>query len=166
LAAGGIAAVSAVFAGVMLWSPPAVSSPEGPVSQVALPSAAVAGNRVFWTTNTSSFGSGGLGFAVLCRTGRSGNLKTKGAPVQAPTGIAIDIATGRIYWANTNGDSIAFANLWYRYQRDVREVYWANANSISFARLDGSGHGGDLNTSCAQVDTPEGVAIDASAAAR
>jgi hypothetical protein len=59
LAAGGIAAVSAVFAGVMLWSPPAMSSPEGPVSQVAPPSAAVAGNRVFWT-NTSSFGTDGL----------------------------------------------------------------------------------------------------------
>lgn len=41
-------------------------------------------------------------------------------------------------------------------------VYWSNANAdtISFANLDGSGGGGDLDTTGATADGPEGVAID------
>jgi hypothetical protein len=50
--------------------------------------------------------------------------------------VVVDPATGKIYWANQG------------------------ANTISFANLDGSGGGGDLDTTGATVNNPEGVAID------
>ena len=41
-------------------------------------------------------------------------------------------------------------------------MYWVNAsgNKVSFANLDGSGGGGDLNTTGATVNNPIGVAVD------
>ena len=54
-----------------------------------------------------------------------------------PWGVAIDRAAGKIYWANGHG-----------------------SNTISFALLDNSGHGGNISTAGATVSTPEGVAID------
>jgi hypothetical protein len=50
--------------------------------------------------------------------------------------VAIDRAGGKIYWAD------------------------AGAEKISFANLDGSGAGGDLDTTGATVEGPVGVAID------
>jgi hypothetical protein len=46
----------------------------------------------------------------------------------------------------------------------ARRIYWANtaANTISFAKLDGSG-GGDLDTGGATVSDPVGVAVDPAA---
>ena len=54
-----------------------------------------------------------------------------------PWGVAIDRAAGKIYWANGHG-----------------------SNTISFALLDNSGHGGNISTAGATASTPEGVAID------
>ena len=56
----------------------------------------------------------------------------------APEGVAIDDATGRIYWADQG------------------------ASKISFANLNGIG-GGDVNTGQRTVATPSGVAIDPAA---
>ncbi len=53
--------------------------------------------------------------------------------------MAIDPAAGRIYWANRGNDT------------------------ISFAKLDGSGGGGQLSTAGATVSLPAGVAIDPAA---
>ena len=54
-----------------------------------------------------------------------------------PIGPVVDPGSGRIYWAN--GGSI---------------------NKISYAKLDGSGGGGDLNTTGATVANPHGLALD------
>ena len=53
--------------------------------------------------------------------------------------MAIDHAAGRIYWANQGNDTISYAN------------------------LDGSGGGGQLNISGATANQPHGVAIDPAA---
>jgi hypothetical protein len=53
--------------------------------------------------------------------------------------VATDPAGGRIYWGNHGNDK------------------------ISFAKLDGSGGGGNLNTAGATVDGPQGLAIDRAA---
>jgi hypothetical protein len=44
-------------------------------------------------------------------------------------------------------------------------VYWANVfnSTISYANVDGSGAGGDLNTAGATIDTPTGPALDPAA---
>ena len=53
--------------------------------------------------------------------------------------MAIDAAAGRIYWANQGNDTISYAN------------------------LDGSGGGGELNISGATANKPHGLAIDPAA---
>ena len=66
-----------------------------------------------------------------------GDLDTTGAT--APNqiaGVAMDAAAGRVYWAN------------------------AGSGKISYANLDGSGGGGDLNTSGATVGGVRGLTID------
>jgi DNA-binding beta-propeller fold protein YncE len=68
-----------------------------------------------------------------------GDLDPSGASVSGPYGVAIDPAAGRIYWANTAVDS------------------------ISSARLDGTGGGANLNTAGATLNNPKGVAIDSGA---
>ena len=65
-----------------------------------------------------------------------GDLDTSGASVSGPFGVAIDLAAARIYWANSAVDS------------------------ISFARLDGTGGGANLSTAGATLSDPQGVAID------
>ena len=56
-----------------------------------------------------------------------------------PVGVALDPAANKIYWANSDN------------------------NTISFANLDNSGGGGQLSTAGATVSDPEGVAIDPAA---
>jgi hypothetical protein len=76
--------------------------------------------------------------------GGGGDLNTTGATVNLMEGVALDPAAGKIYWANlgTNDPS---------------------TQTISFANLDGSGGGGDLNTTGATVNHPDGVALDPAA---
>jgi hypothetical protein len=99
--------------------------------------------------------------------------------VAGPSGAALDLAGGRIYWANS-GNKISFARLDGSGGGDLNttgatvktpggaaldlaagRIYWANNNGdkISFANLDGSG-GGDLTTTGATVEEPYGVAVD------
>ena len=81
--------------------------------------------------------------------------------MNAPQGIAIDSATGRIYWANNGADKISYAALDGSGGADLsitptgaisgpyglginpvlRRLYWANAtgNNLASAALDGSG---------------------------
>ena len=98
--------------------------------------AARAADSVYWTSALDHT----LSFARLDGAGGVGLLNTAGATVSAPAGVAIDAAAGRIYWANAD----------------------TNNDTISYARLDGSG-GGQLNTAGATVDWPIGLAIDAAA---
>ncbi len=114
-----------------------------------------------------------------------GDLVTSGATVDAPQGVAIDAAAGKIWWANCAGP-ISYANLdgtggggdldtsgatvdcpqGLAIDPAGEKIWWTNSGdyvtcggSISFAALDGSG-GGDLDTSGATVDCPTGLAID------
>jgi DNA-binding beta-propeller fold protein YncE len=150
----------------------------------AVPAApAAAASRIYW----SNTGGGRISYANLDGSGGA-NLSTSGATGGVGFdffGIAIDIANGRLYWADTNfghpnESTISYANLDGSGGGDVEtgaaaveeplgvaidptanRVYWANAfgNKISYANLDGSG-GANLGTVGATVSEPTGVAID------
>src|SRR5438552_14265793 len=63
----------------------------------SLVAAANAANRVYWGGYGAS--TPRISFANLNGSG-GGDLNTTGATVDEPFGIAIDLATGRILWAN------------------------------------------------------------------
>ncbi len=134
-------------------------------------------DRVYFTNAT-----GGISFANLDGSG-GGDLFTGSATVDLPVGLAVDLAAGRIYWANNGGNKISFANLDGSGSDDLstgsatvsfpvggavdsaaERIYWANGDvsKISFANLDGSG-GGDLATGSATLKQPAGVAVDPAA---
>jgi hypothetical protein len=79
---------------------------------VAAPSLAAAAGSVYWSDNNQ------INRAALSGAGGA-VLPVAGGTLGGPAGIAIDSATGRIYWVNYLG-------------------------GVSYANLDGSG-GGDLN---------------------
>ena len=114
-----------------------------------------------------------------------GDIVTTGATVNGPAGVSVDPAAGRIYWANSGGGSISFANLNGSGGGDIvttgatvnqpvgvaldpaaGRIYWANfvggSSKISYANLNGTG-GGDVVTTGATVDQPAGVAVDSGA---
>ena len=141
-----------------------------------------AGNRVYWSNqgNPKAGQPGSISFARLNGSG-GGQLNTAGAMVYAPTGVAIDQAAKRIYWANQYVNTISFARLdgaggggqlntsgatlHYPVGPAIdpvtRKIYWANVlnDTISFARVDGSGSGGQLNTSGAPLSYPNFPAL-------
>jgi DNA-binding beta-propeller fold protein YncE len=148
---------------------------------LVLAPAALAAGRVYWG-NVS--GSNPISFANLDGSG-GGNLTTTGATPEAPWGVTIDAAAGKIYWVNNDNDigqtdGVSFANLdgsgggtlstpgvtganpeGVAVDPAAGKIYWANPTTekIAYANLNGSG-GGTLNTGSATVDTPDGVAID------
>jgi DNA-binding beta-propeller fold protein YncE len=153
------------------------------VAPVVPARAARAASRVYW----SNAGGGRISYANIDGSG-GGDLSTTGASGGTGFdffGMAIDVAAGRVYWADTNfghptESTVSFANLDGSGGGDLNtigaaveeplgvavdpganRVYWANAfgNKISYANLDGSG-GGDLSTIGATVNEPIGVAID------
>jgi DNA-binding beta-propeller fold protein YncE len=96
-------------------------------------SSARAADRVYWGNGT------GISFANLDGTGGHDLNLTGPATMRAPFGLAVDSATGRIYWV-ADGDF--------------------GAGIFSFANLDGSGGGGNLNITGATANEPGGLAID------
>jgi DNA-binding beta-propeller fold protein YncE len=98
-------------------------------------SEARATGRVYWT----SYGSASIGFANLDGSGGA-NLSTGGVGIAFPTGIALDPAAGRVYWANRSNSGAA----------------------IKFADLGGGG-GGTLATGAATVADPYGLAVNPAA---
>src|SRR5205823_2956440 len=82
----------------------------------------------YWANNNPS--PGVISFARLDNTGGS-DLPTGTANVDGPEGVAIDELGGKIYWVNTSGEK------------------------VSFARLNGTGGGGDLDTTNATVSNPD-----------
>jgi DNA-binding beta-propeller fold protein YncE len=114
---------------------------------------AVAANRIYWDWATLAYNSyvasSGISVANLDGSGGHG-FTVSGAAVDHPLGVAINSATGTMYWANF-GSSINYCT------GDLN-----GGNTISFASLNGSG-GGTLNTSGATVSGPDGVAIDPAA---
>jgi DNA-binding beta-propeller fold protein YncE len=144
---------------------------------------ACAADRVYWSN-----AGGRISYANLDGSG-GGNVNTTGATSGVGNeyfGLAIDLATGKVYWANynvghPNEDAISYAALdgsgggtldttgatveapvGVAIDSSTNTIYWANsfgATAISYAALDGSG-GGNLNTSGATVSEPAGLAID------
>jgi hypothetical protein len=135
-----------------------------------------AGGRIFWVNE-----AGGVFFANLDGSG-GGELNTTGASFNEPFSPVIDPVARRIYWGNLH--SISYANLdgsgggvldttgattfgveGVSVDRATGRIYWANivASEISYANLDGSGGGGNLNVAGGNTEYPRGVAIDPSA---
>ena len=151
---------------------------------LALAPVAFGAGLIYWG-NVS--GSNPISFASLDGSG-GGNLTTSGAIPEAPWGVTMDAAAGRIYWVNNDNnigqtDGVSFANLdgsgggtlntpgvtganpeGVAVDPAAGKIYWANftTDAIAYANLNGSG-GGTLNTGSATVDGPDGVAIDPSA---
>ncbi len=73
-------------------------------------SVAKTGNRVFFTNVQSSIGNG-VSFAALTPGSGDGDLVPDSAGKVAHGGVAIDAAAGRVYWADSDGNKILFANL-------------------------------------------------------
>jgi hypothetical protein len=106
-----------------------------------------------------------------------------------PQGLAINPASGRLYWTGGLENYIAWANphdatSGVLYQNSAggavldnptaiaidpaaNRVYWANYGpthqSISYANLDGTGQGHDVVTTGATVNGPSGIALDVAA---
>ncbi len=112
------AACIAVFSAMLLWAVPAQAS-----------------ETIYWSNYTGRT----IAFANLDGTG-GGNFDTAGQQVTGSEGLAIDSASGRLYWS-TYGDSPT------------------DKGGIFFAGL-GGGDGGRLNNGGATMNEPVGIAID------
>jgi hypothetical protein len=157
------------------------------LTMAGLASSASADDRVYWT-NSFDAGANAISYANL-NEGGGGNLNTTGATVNAPRGLAMDVAAGKVYWTNRLGNSISFANLdesagasdlntagigatvnlpnGAAVDPAARKIYWANEDGqISFAELDntgiGTGVGGNLNITNPAVDLPLNPMVDGS----
>ena len=80
--------------------------------------------------------SGTIGWATVDGS-EGGTLETSGAPFHNPEGVVVDPALNKIYWANSEGESIGYAN------------------------LDDSGEGGEIPFTGTKPNDPDGLAIDA-----
>jgi hypothetical protein len=135
-----------------------------------------AAGRIYWANQASNT----ISYANLDGSGGGGELNISGATASKPHGLAIDPPAGKIYWANDD-NTIAYANLDgsgggllditgatpdapYGAAIDpaAGRIYWANrgTSTISYANLDGSGGGGELNLSGSNPFDPHGVVID------
>jgi hypothetical protein len=116
------------------------------------PASAMASDSIYWDWATIQDGAvANSGISVAADDGSGGRpFAESGATVVHPLGVAIDSRTGTIYWANF-GSSI-----------DYCSGTLTGGNTISYAKLDGSG-GGTLNTAGATVLGPDGVAVDPAA---
>lgn len=139
----------------------------------ALAATASAAGIIYWGNWKSST----IGYASLDGSG-GGQLETAGASVNEPLGVALDPATGLIYWQNSSG-SIDYADLGgngggqldgttpvalpegLAIDPDAGLLYWSSAfeNKILYASLNGGG-GGVLDTGSAPVEFPSGVMVD------
>ncbi len=141
------------------------------------PSVASGASRVYWGNE----GEGGTGTAISFANldGGGGGDIFNGATEAA--GLAVDSATGRIYYTNEGANTIAFLNPngtpggnlntgsatvqapdGLAIDPAARKIFWANDDipgSIGWASLDGGG-GGNLNTTGATLEGPSGVTVD------
>jgi DNA-binding beta-propeller fold protein YncE len=117
---------------------------------VLAPAAARGADSVYWAWATLDGNSvTASGISVADRGGGGGHgFAVSGATVDHPLGVAIDAATGRIYWTNFgSGTNYCTGAL-------------NGGDTISFSNLDGTSGGGNLNTTGATVNGPDGLAID------
>jgi len=98
-----------------------------------------ASGRLYWSSFSNGVDTGAIRYAGL-GGGDGGQLNTGAATINEPSGIAIDPTTRTIYWTSYEGGA-------------------EGKGAISWARLDGSA-AGDLNTTGATVDAPGPIALD------
>jgi hypothetical protein len=164
------AACIAVFSAMLIWALPVAQASE----------------TVYWSNYTGN----ALAFANL-DGGGGGQFDSAGQEVKESEGLAIDSATGRLYWTNLGGGPLGKGGIFFAglgggdggqlntgaatvnfpvgiaIDPVTRTVYWANYDggvegkkgTISYAKLDGSA-AGDLNTAGATLEDPEAVALD------
>lgn len=146
--------------------------------------------RLYWSNFSSGAGNtGSIHYAGL-GGGDGGQLNTGAATVNEPSGIAIDPTTRTIYWSNYDGGhedegTISWAKLDGSAAGDLNttgatvndpgpvaidladgKIFWANYgdDTISFAKLDNSGGGGNLDLSGATPpSTISGLSINPAA---
>ena len=70
---------------------------------LAVPSGAFASETIYWANNSYLNGKA-ISYASLDGNGGAGELNTTGATVNGAFGVAIDAASGRIYWANSGAN--------------------------------------------------------------
>ena len=93
-------------------------------------------NRIYWGSCLNNT----VSFANLNDTGHGGDLNTGGIAPNCPQGVAMDLLSGKIYWADS-GDGFG--------------------TTLSFANLNDTGHGHHLKTTGATAPNgPTGVATD------
>ncbi len=119
------------------------------VAAVLVPAAARGADSVYWAWATLDGNSvPASGISVADRGGSGGHaFAVSGAAIDHPLGVAIDAATGMIYWTNFGSDT------------NYCTGPLNGGNTISLSNLDGTG-GGTLNTTGATVSGPDGLAID------
>ena len=150
------------------------------IGVLATAGSAFASDTIYWSNQGSPPGPG-ISFADLGGSG-GGDLSTAGATSDSAVGVAIDAATGTVYWANANNNTISFASLAgggggqlnitgavadvpFGVAIDPAQgrIYWTNIFSdtdpIGYANLDGSG-GANLNVTGATADGADGLAVD------
>jgi hypothetical protein len=128
---------------------------------------------IYWADyGVLSGGTGSINRANLDGTGRTSLVSLFG-----PTGIALDLGGGRIYWSEPNGQDIGSANLdgtgrrilvtgvspWH-IALDVAggKMYWTETRTIMRANLDGTGRA----TVIAGLSYAQGIALDLAASRR
>src|SRR5437764_8898858 len=89
---------------------------------------ALGADRVYWGNANDT-----ISYANLDGSGGGNELNLSGATPNRIRGVAIDSATGRIYWANSG------------------------SSTISYAKLDGSGGGRELNLAGANPSQTRGL---------
>ena len=150
------------------------------IGALATAGSAFASDTIYWSNQGAPPGPG-ISFADLGGSG-GGDLSTAGATSDSAVGVAIDAATGTVYWANANNNTISFASLAgggggqlnitgavadvpFGVAIDPAQgrIYWTNISSdtdpIGYANLDGSG-GANLNVTGATADGADGLAVD------
>ena len=150
------------------------------IGVLATAGSAFASDTIYWSNQGAPPGPG-ISFADLGGSG-GGDLSTAGATSDSAVGVAIDAASGTVYWANANNNTISFASLAgggggqlnitgavadvpFGVAIDPAQgrIYWTNISSdtdpIGYANLDGSG-GANLNVTGATADAADGLAVD------
>ncbi|MGA9856348.1 MAG: hypothetical protein WBQ18_00725 [Solirubrobacteraceae bacterium] len=137
-------------------------------------------HTIYWTNILNNT----IAAANLDGSGGERLLNTTGVVVNNPQGMAIDLADNKLFWGNsgqiaeTNLDGTGNAHVLdltgatanqivgVAVNLATNKIYWSNAGApkISFANLDGSGGGGDLNiTGATTPNIAAGVALDVTA---
>src|SRR5690242_19957610 len=102
------------------------------VGSALVPVGAFASDTIYWGNDENDT----ISFAPT-QGGPGGDLKTEGATIVLPSGLALDPAAGRIYWSNFGGGLLGAG--------------------ISSASLDGTG-GEDVKIGEASAVVPSGLA--------